>query len=78
MRKHPISNVGHGRYDDGAHAPFEIRAPTVVALETKSTVTNDVQPNVLTAVSPIAQLERENCPRQKQRDEIGDNDGPRM
>lgn len=33
---------------------------------------------MLFAVSPIAQLERENCPRQKQRNEIGDNDWPRM
>lgn len=37
-----------------------------------------IQANMLTAVSPIAELERENCPRQKQRDEIGDNDRPRM
>ena len=41
MRKHLISNVGNVRYDDAAHARFDIRAPTVVALETKSTVTND-------------------------------------
>ncbi len=70
--------MGNGRYDDEGHAQLDIRAPTVDALETTSTVTNDVQPNVLTAVSPIAQLERENCPRQKQRDEIGHDDGPRM
>lgn len=41
MRKHLISIVGNGRYDDGAHARFDMRAPTIVVLETKSTVTND-------------------------------------
>ena len=70
--------MGNGRYDDEGIAWFKIRTPTVVAFETTSKVTNDVQPNVLTAVSPIAQLERENCPREKQRDEIGHDDGPRM
>ena len=41
MTKHLISNVGNDWYDDGAHARFDIRTPTVVALETKSTITND-------------------------------------
>ena len=41
MRKHLSSNVGNVRYDDAANARFDIRAPTVVALETNSTVTND-------------------------------------
>ena len=40
--KAPDRQCGECRYDDGAHAWFEIRTPTVVALETKSTVTNDV------------------------------------
>ncbi len=39
--KAPDQQCGNGRYDDAANARFDIRAPTVVALETKSTVTND-------------------------------------
>ena len=41
MRNHLISIVGNGRYDDESNAQFDFKAPTVVALETKSTVTND-------------------------------------
>jgi hypothetical protein len=41
MRTHLISNVGNGLYDDKGDAQFGIRAPTVVTLETTSTVTND-------------------------------------
>jgi hypothetical protein len=41
MRKQLIDNVGNVRYDDAANARFDIRAPTVVALGTTSTVTNN-------------------------------------